>query len=166
MIFFIPTNFFYVLKTKKTIQQKAGDLILTKNEEVLEHQQVNIKINNQCISVDKDLANIIIRLNDLGYKTSGCCIGADEAWVIIQEVYEYKIITLMNMLSDCNYVIEKSSYRKNKDIDIIYVQYILKTSGCNKLKCINEWENALKNNVSINFVKNVQYRAMETLFEN
>lgn len=72
----------------------------------------------------------------------------------------------MNILSDCSYVLEKSSYRKNKDINIIYVQYVLKTPECNKLKCINEWENALKNNVSINFIKNVQYRAMETLFEN
>ena len=39
------------------------------------HKQINININNQSIKVDEDMANVIIALNDLGYKTSGCCIG-------------------------------------------------------------------------------------------
>jgi len=138
----------------------------------MKHQQVNIQINYQSISVDKDLVNIIIRLNDLGYKTSGCCIGIateDEAWINIQETNENKIIKLMNILDGCSYVLEKSLYKRNKDIGIIYVQYVLKTPECSsnteKFKYINEWENALKNNASVNFIKNIQYRVMETLFE-
>lgn len=134
------------------------------------HQQVSIKVNFKCISVDKDLANIIARLNDLGYKTSGCCIGVtteDEAWICIQEANEDKIVELMNMLNECSYVLEKSLYKKNKDIAIIYVQYVLKTPKYSlygdKLKYIHEWENALNSNIS--FVRDVQYRTMEVLFQ-
>lgn len=73
----------------------------------------------------------------------------------------------MNILNECSYTLEKSLYKKKYDIAIIYVQYVLKTPECNlnteRLKYINEWENAL-NNASVNFIENIQYRDMENIF--
>lgn len=138
------------------------------------HKTVDININSQTIAVDEEMANVIIALNDLGLKTSGCCIGSqaddieDEAYIIIQETNEYKIIGLMQRLNGCNYTLTKELYKKNID-NVIYTQYILKTpkkSWKHKVKYINEWFESLVKNIIITIPREaISYKSMNKLFK-
>jgi hypothetical protein len=135
----------------------------------MSHETKNIEINNQVIPVDKEMADIIIILNKLGYLTSGCCIGEDginKAWIIIQEINEQKIINLINILNDCCYELIKQFYKKNNDSNI-YVQYILKTpEGLvdERIKWINKWNSKLKDTTNIKTV-DFKYEYLYKLFE-
>lgn len=136
------------------------------------HKQTCIIINNKMISVDKELVDVILKLNELGYKTSGCCIGDkrknDALWINIQETNENKIIEFMNMLDGCSYCMEKDLYKKNKS-DTVYVQYILKSpksSLIDRKKIIKEWLLLLNKIIDINIYtdKILQYKTIRELF--
>lgn len=134
------------------------------------HKQKNIRIDNHIISVDEELANVILKLNKLGYKTSGCCIGDkrknNALWINIQETNESKIAELMNMLDGCGYCMEKDLYKKNGS-DILYVQYILKSpeiSLMEREKIIKEWLLSLDKIINIYTDKILQYKTIRELF--
>jgi hypothetical protein len=152
------------------IKQNEKEYIRGGIKNMNNHRTVNININNQTIPVDEDLANTIIALNDLGYKTSGCCIGENgdeyEAWIVIQEASEHKMIELMKRLNDCCYTLTKEFYTKKLD-DAIYVQYILKTpKGCfmARIHWVDDWFNKLSETV-INPITSIEYKTMDKLFE-
>lgn len=138
------------------------------------HKQKNIQIDNHIISVDEELADVILKLNELGYKTSGCCIGDkrknNALWINIQETNESKIAELMNMLNECGYCMEKDLYKKNGS-NTIYVQYILKSpeiSLIDRKKIIKEWLLTLNKITEINIYtyKILQYKTIRELFSN
>lgn len=115
----------------------------------MNHETKEIIINNDVIPVDKEMADVIITLNKLGYKTSGCCIGNEgnnSAWIIIQEINEDKMINLMKKLDNCCYQLTKQLYKKKSD-NIIYVQYKLETPEGNipnRILWVNQWANILE----------------------
>lgn len=134
------------------------------------HKQTSIVIDNHIISVDEELANVILKLNKLGYKTSGCCIGDkrknNALWINIQETNESKIAELMNTLDGCGYCMEKDLYKKNGS-DILYVQYILKSpeiSLADREKIVKEWLLSLDKIIDINIYKILQYKTIGELF--
>jgi len=119
-----------------------------------QHQTMDIIINNQLIEVDNELAETIVLLNNINYKTSGCCIGnsnnKDYAWIKIQEIDELKILNLMSNLSikGCEYLIEKELYLQK--YHKVFVDYILKSPLVNKerrISIINNWNEALKKSI-------------------
>jgi len=118
-----------------------------------QHQTIDVTINNQTIKVDNELAETIILLNNLDYKTSGCCIGnnnEDYAWIKIQEIDELKILNLMTNLNikGCEYLIEKELYLQK--YHKVFVDYIFKSPLVNKerrLGIINNWNKALKKSI-------------------
>lgn len=114
---------------------------------VTEHYSKKISIDKEDIFVDAELAEIILKLNEIGFKTSGCCIGnktiKDYAWIKIQEIKEYKIVNLMKNFSNCEYVIDKELYYQN---NTLYVDYILKTPVTDysrRVDIVNKWADSL-----------------------
>lgn len=134
------------------------------------HEKSQINVNGNDILVDKELANIIVLLNKLRYKTSGCCIGEkDYAWIVIQETSEVKMINLIRSLSEYN--LSKSIYIKN-DINSndVFMQYRLTTPRVpleTRLKIIKSWESCLEVilNKDIGKKSNISYKTMEDLFD-
>ena len=131
-----------------------------------EHIQKEILINDNIIYVDEELTDIVLKLNNIGLKTSGCCIGDktidDYAWIKIQEKHEYNICQLMKNFIDCEYLIEKELYYTN---EVVYVDYILKSpiaSYNRRVDILKQWLIAL-NKFRI-FDLKYQYKTIEELY--
>lgn len=133
------------------------------------HKSTKVLLNGKYVDIDNEMVDVIIELNRLGYKTSGCCIGTEDgAWINIQETDENKMIALMEILQGTDYILSKSLYFKKGNI---YVQYYLTTpnydgnyNNIKSIKIVNEWTNRLKNVKEIKY-KNYIYYTNDSLNE-
>lgn len=140
---------------------KEGDNISTV------HKSTTIFVNGQYIDVDNEMCELIIELNRLGFKTSGCCIGTDDsAWVCIQETSDDKMSELMSALIGTEYILQKEFNLKK---GITYTQYHLSTpnyeqkNNCKSIQMVNRWVQNLKQISRIN-IHQRRYKTMEELF--
>lgn len=131
------------------------------------HKSTKILIGDKYVDIDNEMCKLIIELNRLGFRTSGCCIGTnDGAWVCIQETNDDKMSELMSILRGTDYILQKEFNLRH---GTVYTQYHLSVPNYEQennqksIQIVNSWVNNLEQVDTIN-VRQHKYKTIEELF--